>query len=1375
MRTGIIGAANLSARPASTGQNQLAYIALLCGFLLGPLPSLAASVSDVPANPFDYVHATNLAYDPVTGVLVTSTTEPGIPSVCSVKTDTPDSYGNNATVVISNCTGATGRALFPSRTVASTTYAAVASQSITVGGSSVPVAIAPGISVSSSSDALSQVTTYQNDPRFGLAIQITKPGNRTTKTGLDDFGRVTKITAADGTSTVQGYCLLTAQGGLDTSQTSNTPGCTGYASQFAAPLVPPRANLAIFLQEYDASSALNGPLKITFHDSRGRVVRVATEGFDGSSQPSGFSAAWVVTDTVYDAYGNAVLQTSPYYLSNGSARTTGSNDVAVTLTQFDATGRPVATISSSSADASRVQTFGGSGSFGYGSYGTRSAAALLQTYAGMTQTETNDKGATRTTVRTASQAIARVTDANGAQLAFQYDSFGNLIKTTDALQNSRTSTVNYLGDVEASYDPDRGLLTTCLDAIGQIKASQTSAMRGSDSAPTCPDNPDNGTAATPVANWTTFAYDVAGRVVEEYGSESKSHFFFKTYSDLATNCDSGVSTLCESTMTVGLNIKRNYDALGRQVAERKDVVGDSVTFTRVVAFDAITGRVSNVTYPTGVQVAYSYTPRRGFTQGMSLVNGAVINPLPNANNVTVASQTLVAGSSLWQANVVSADGKYEKTTFGSGVVTQQTYEPGTGRPMTIFSGPATSPRQIMDYAETWDSLGNVASRLDNLGSGTGAVGESFGYDSLNRLSNYAVQGPDLPGYERFVQLGYNALGMLLSKSDVGNYAYNAQGVRHPHALQSLSGGTAANYGYDLDGNLQTATAGKYTLLTYTSKDLIATAANAGSAIQYSWLYDQEDARVREVRVTSANTRKTWYDNSAGGLFFESESDSAPAGTTNRHYLTVDGTPIGMLQTNGALPILQPGQFPTVSSVVTFNKFEYWHRDNLGSLIATSDHLQNSTAHYSYDPFGLRRFAGGGADTAHTLVVDWDSTHNSGSARGFTGHEEMDDMGLVNMNGRLYDAGVGLVIQADPHITNQYNLQNYNNYAYVLNNPLNATDPTGFDVSDFGAQSSVSMYGGISTNFGQMVDLGSLQIPTEALADFVQLNNAILATAAWGKTQFSAMQDGWRDNRTSGSNTNNGGSWGLGRTSSLLVTGTVGLVKTGIDAAQLYSVDMTGAFLCAQCPQPHMLTPLGGSVLALQTGELKPVVAAKKAVASVVGIPGRTKEDFRTGGLPEVFAQAATFAIGGFVGRMGLVGDLAEAGTGTVLSETASATAPAVNRLSESRALTTFYPANNGFLGTARQMTLEEGQSIDRFGGSDYARFFSPPGTPIAARALPPGVGDQARRTFQVVKPFDVQAGKVAPAFNQFGLGMQYRSEMQLGDLLSGGFLKEIKP
>jgi RHS repeat-associated protein len=113
---------------------------------------------------------------------------------------------------------------------------------------------------------------------------------------------------------------------------------------------------------------------------------------------------------------------------------------------------------------------------------------------------------------------------------------------------------------------------------------------------------------------------------------------------------------------------------------------------------------------------------------------------------------------------------------------------------------------------------------------------------------------------------------------------------------------------------------------------------------------------------------------------------------------------------------------------------------------------------------------------------------------------------------------------------------------------------------------------------------------------------------------------------------------------------------------------------------------------------------------------------------------------------------------------------------ESTALTTFWPPANGFLGgVSMRTTLKAGIKIDRYGVSQAARFFSPVGTPLTARSLPPGAAAQGLRSFEVIKPFDVDAGRIAPWFGQSGLGVQYRSAMPLDELLSRGFLREIRP
>ena len=65
------------------------------------------------------------------------------------------------------------------------------------------------------------------------------------------------------------------------------------------------------------------------------------------------------------------------------------------------------------------------------------------------------------------------------------------------------------------------------------------------------------------------------------------------------------------------------------------------------------------------------------------------------------------------------------------------------------------------------------------------------------------------------------------------------------------------------------------------------------------------------------------------------------------------------------------------------------------------------------------------------------------SRGYTGHEMLPSLDIVQMGGRIYDPNLARFLQADPNIQAPKNLQNYNRYSYVMNNPLTYTDPSGY--------------------------------------------------------------------------------------------------------------------------------------------------------------------------------------------------------------------------------------------------------------------------------------------------------------------------------------------
>jgi RHS repeat-associated protein len=61
---------------------------------------------------------------------------------------------------------------------------------------------------------------------------------------------------------------------------------------------------------------------------------------------------------------------------------------------------------------------------------------------------------------------------------------------------------------------------------------------------------------------------------------------------------------------------------------------------------------------------------------------------------------------------------------------------------------------------------------------------------------------------------------------------------------------------------------------------------------------------------------------------------------------------------------------------------------------------------------------------------------------YTGHEHLDEFGLIDMNGRMYDPVLGRFLSPDPFVQMPDFSQNFNRYAYCLNNPLRYSDPSG---------------------------------------------------------------------------------------------------------------------------------------------------------------------------------------------------------------------------------------------------------------------------------------------------------------------------------------------
>lgn len=382
-------------------------------------------------------------------------------------------------------------------------------------------------------------------------------------------------------------------------------------------------------------------------------------------------------------------------------------------------------------------------------------------------------------------------------------------------------------------------------------------------------------------------------------------------------------------------------------------------------------------------------------------NGFAVKSIYDAKGYLTKMERADNGSLIWQLNETNFADAITKYEYGNGVQVTNIYD-DLGRLKE------TQIPNVIDYIRYGIHLqsGNTTSRSIKLPN-IAAFVESFTYNE-NRLESHTYNRTNAP----IIETNYDNYGKIKDKTDVGTlYTYNGRNrlldIENP---QNTISTTEQNIIFNSFKRPQTISESDYEL-TYTY-------GPDQERIKGEW---KKNGASEKIRIYASNFE---INEIVGGPKHEICYISSPNGLCAMYVKDI----------NSGLGSLH-----------------YTYSDNLGSILAVTDENGTIEARQNFDAWGRRRNAITydyldqntpdihiglpGLNTTNPYLPPW-------LYRGYTGHEMLDEFTLINMNARLYDPVVGMMLSCDNYVQDATNTQNYHRYAYCFNNPLKYTDPSG---------------------------------------------------------------------------------------------------------------------------------------------------------------------------------------------------------------------------------------------------------------------------------------------------------------------------------------------